>query len=139
MDIRENFDNIKREISEYNEENVSEDREEFASASFLRNELEKILDKFSKEKFDFEKGTIAKLQYGKQTIVENSNFQLNAFRAFVNNDVWAYQQWFNKGLHNLQHKALSHKVTKNANGSYSFAFTVQSQAPNGAQLVPLRY
>ena len=46
---------IKREISEYNEEKVSEDREEFVSASFLRNELEKILDKFSKEKFDFEK------------------------------------------------------------------------------------
>ena len=46
---------IKREISEYNEEKVSEDREEFASASFLRNELEKILDKFSEEKFDFEK------------------------------------------------------------------------------------
>lgn len=85
--------------------------------------------------FDLEKGTIANLQYGKQTIVQNSDFQLNAFRAFVNNDVWAYQQWFNKGLHNLQHKALSHKVTKNANGSYSFAFTVQSQAPNGAQLV----
>ena len=85
--------------------------------------------------FDFEKGTIANLQYGKQTIVQNSDFQLNAFRAFVNNDVWAYQQWFNKGLHNLQHKALSHKVTKNDNGSYSFAFTVQSQAPNGAQLI----
>ncbi|MBM0654489.1 discoidin domain-containing protein [Capnocytophaga genosp. AHN8471] len=85
--------------------------------------------------FDFEKGTIAKLQYGEQSIVENSDFQLNAFRAFLNNDVWAYQQWFAKGLHNLQHKALSHKVTKNANGSYSFAFTVQSQAPNGAQLV----
>jgi len=85
--------------------------------------------------FDFEKGTIAKLQYGEQPIVENSDFQLNAFRAFLNNDVWAYQQWFAKGLHNLQHKALSHKVTKNANGSYSFAFTVQSQAPNGAQLV----
>ena len=46
---------IKREISEYNEEKVSEDREEFASASFLRSELEKILDKFSEEKFDFEK------------------------------------------------------------------------------------
>ena len=46
---------IKREISEYNEEKVSKDREEFASASFLRNELEKILDEFSKEKFDFEK------------------------------------------------------------------------------------
>ena len=43
---------IKREISEYNEEKVSEDREEFASASFLRNELEKILDEFSQKKFE---------------------------------------------------------------------------------------
>ena len=44
---------IKREISEYNEEKVSKDREEFASASFLRNELEKILDEFSVRKFGF--------------------------------------------------------------------------------------
>ena len=101
----------------------------------LSKEQKTLIGKDFSVQFDFEKGTIAKLQYGEQPIVENSNFQLNAFRAFVNNDVWAYQQWFNKGLHNLKHKALSHKVTKNANGSYSFAFTVQSQAPNGAQLV----
>ena len=67
---------IKREISEYNEEKVSEDREEFASASFLRNELEKILDEFSKEKFDFEKikNFIAKKKYNslKDVRVENS-------------------------------------------------------------------
>lgn len=43
---------IKREISEYNEEKVSGDREEFASASFLRNELEKVLDGFSQKKFE---------------------------------------------------------------------------------------
>ena len=43
---------IKREISEYNEEKVSKDREEFASASFLRNELEKILDEFSQKEFE---------------------------------------------------------------------------------------
>ena len=46
---------IKREISEYNEEKVSEEREKFASASFLRNELERILDEFSEEKFGFDK------------------------------------------------------------------------------------
>ena len=101
----------------------------------LSKDQKTLIGKDFSVQFDFEKGTIAKLQYGEQPIVENSNFQLNAFRAFVNNDVWAYQQWFNKGLHNLQHKALSHKVTKNDNGSYSFAFTVQSQAPNGAQLI----
>lgn len=101
----------------------------------LSKDQKTLIGKDFSVQFDFEKGTIANLQYGKQTIVQNSDFQLNAFRAFVNNDVWAYQQWFNKGLHNLQHKALSHKITKNANGSYSFAFTVQSQAPNGAQLI----
>ena len=78
---------IKREISEYNEENVSEDREEFASASFLRNELEKILNKFSKEKFDFEKikNFIAKKKYeflqdvrvenSKEIVKKNYNFE----------------------------------------------------------------
>ena len=67
---------IKREISEYNEEKVSEDREEFASASFLRNELEKILDKFSEDKFDLEKikNSIAekKCSFLKNRGVENS-------------------------------------------------------------------
>ena len=71
---------IKREISEYNEEKVSEDREEFASASFLRNELEKILNKFSKEKFDFEKikNSIAKKNYNfekKQSIGEKISLE----------------------------------------------------------------
>ena len=65
---------IKREISEYNEEKVSEDREEFASASFLRNELEKILDEFSQKEFEKIKKFSAEkkhnsLKYGR---VENS-------------------------------------------------------------------
>ena len=78
---------IKREISEYNEEKVSEDREEFASASFLRSELEKILDEFSKEKFDFEKikNFIAEKKYNslidvrvensKEIVKKNYNFE----------------------------------------------------------------
>ena len=78
---------IKREISEYNEEKVSKDREEFASASFLRNELEKILDEFSEEKFEFEKikkFSVEKkynsLKYGrvensKEIVKKNYNFE----------------------------------------------------------------
>lgn len=78
---------IKREISEYNEEKVSKDREEFASASFLRNELEKILDEFSEEKFDFEKikkfsaeKKYNSLKYGrvensKEIVKKNYNFE----------------------------------------------------------------
>ena len=41
---------VKREISEYNEKKVEKEREEFASASFLRNELEKILEEFCGDK-----------------------------------------------------------------------------------------
>ena len=84
--------------------------------------------------FDFDKGTIETLRYGNNTIIENSGLALNAFRAFTNNDRWAYQQWFAKGLHNLQHKALAKTVKANADGSYSYSFTVQSQAPNGAKI-----
>ena len=84
--------------------------------------------------FDFDKGTIETLRYGNNTIIENSGLALNAFRAFTNNDRWAYQQWFAKGLHNLQHKALAKSVKANADGSYSYSFTVQSQAPNAAKI-----
>ena len=41
---------VKREISAYNEKKVEKEREEFASASFLRNELEKILEEFCGDK-----------------------------------------------------------------------------------------
>ena len=84
--------------------------------------------------FDFDKGTIETLRYGNNTIIENSGLALNAFRAFTNNDRWAYQQWFAKGLHNLQHKALAKSVKANGDGSYSYSFTVQSQAPNAAKI-----
>lgn len=84
--------------------------------------------------FDFEKGTIGRLQYGNNTIIDNSNLSLNAFRAFTNNDNWVFEQWFENGLHNLQHKALAHNVKANANGSYSYYFTVASQAPNAAKI-----
>ena len=80
---------IKREISEYNEKKVSEDREEFASASFLRNELEKILDEFSEEKFDFEKIKKSitekkcdslkdvRVENSKEIVKKNYNFEKN--------------------------------------------------------------
>lgn len=42
---------IKREISEYNEKKISKDRKEFASASFIRNELETILSRISKNNY----------------------------------------------------------------------------------------
>ena len=104
------------------------------SALELSPDQKMIVGKDFSVMFDFDKGTIETLRYGNNTIIENSGLALNAFRAFTNNDRWAYQQWFAKGLHNLQHKALAKSVKANADGSYSYSFTVQSQAPNGAKI-----
>lgn len=80
-------------------------------------------------------GTISQLKYDDKKIIENGNGpKLNAFRAFVNNDVWAYQQWFEKGLHNLKHKLLNHKYILNKDGSVSVYMTTESQAPNAAKI-----
>ena len=104
------------------------------SALELSPDQKMIVGKDFSVMFDFDKGTIETLRYGNNTIIENSGLALNAFRAFTNNDRWAYQQWFAKGLHNLQHKALAKSVKANADGSYSYSFTVQSQAPNAAKI-----
>ncbi len=104
------------------------------SALELSPDQKMIVGKDFSVMFDFDKGTIETLRYGNNTIIENSGLALNAFRAFTNNDRWAYQQWFAKGLHNLHHKALAKSVKANADGSYSYSFTVQSQAPNAAKI-----
>ena len=81
-------------------------------------------------------GNIAELSYAGKALLEPNSFELNAFRAFINNDGWALHQWFEKGLHNLHHKAIASKVEadKPVKGAYTVAFTVESQAPNPAQL-----
>lgn len=86
-------------------------------------------------KFSRWSGTIHNLKYGNQTIITDGNGpKLDAFRAFVNNDNWAYSQWFENGLHNLHHKANSCEVIKKADGTVVIAYTVESQAPNGAKI-----
>ncbi|GIM55698.1 beta-galactosidase [Capnocytophaga canimorsus] len=86
-------------------------------------------------KFDTKTGSIFSLQYGNESIITDGNGpQINALRAFVNNDNWFYEKWFEKGLHNLKHNATSNKVVENKNGSVSVYFTVVSQAPNAAKI-----
>ena len=85
--------------------------------------------------FDMTKGTIHQLAYGNETVIPaGGGPRLNAFRAFVSNDNWCYQPWFNNGLHNLQHKATDAQVIKEKNGNVILTFTVVSQAPNSARL-----
>lgn len=85
--------------------------------------------------FDKATGSIYSLSYGGKTIIENGNGpKLDAFRAWVNNDNWAYEAWYDNGLHHLLHKALSYKLAKNHNGSVSLLFTIESQGASTAQL-----
>ena len=69
---------------------------------------------------------------GEFIITEGNGPELNALRAFVNNDNWFFSSWFDNGLHNLRHKAISHYIQAQENGSVILSFTVESQAPNGA-------
>lgn len=84
--------------------------------------------------FDNATGTISSLTYGgKQIITPGNGPVLNAFRAPVDNDFWIYGPWFSNGLHNLRHKALSHKANVRKDGAAVIRYTVESQAPRGAQ------
>ncbi|MDG5800277.1 glycoside hydrolase family 2 TIM barrel-domain containing protein [Marinilabiliaceae bacterium ANBcel2] len=86
--------------------------------------------------FDLNKGTIHSLIYGdNNTIIEPGNGpKLNAIRAFVNNDNWFYTQWFERGLHNLKHNAISQNFYERDDGAIVASFTVESQAPNAARI-----
>lgn len=86
--------------------------------------------------FDTKTGTIYSLTYGNETVITPGNGpKLDALRAFVNNDNWFYASWFDRGLHNLQHKATSSSFTKKADGTIVASFTVESQAPNAARIL----
>lgn len=102
--------------------------------SKVANGITEISGKNFTAKFNMADGSLYGLAYdGKTVIADGNGPKLDAYRAFVNNDIWVYQSWFEKGLHNLKHKATSSKLRKNPDGSLSLAFTVISQAPNAAR------
>ena len=85
--------------------------------------------------FDNEQGTLYSLSYnGKAVIHPGEGPELDALRAPVDNDNWAYRSWFEKGLHNLRHKVTASKVLNTADNMVQLMFTVESQAPNGATI-----
>ena len=79
--------------------------------------------------FDNETGSLCGIKYEGKAILENSPLLLSAFRAPVDNDNWARDQWFKHGLYDLQHKVQGKPVvTKASYGSVLIAYTVVSQA-----------
>lgn len=85
-------------------------------------------------KFNLADGSLYALEYDGKTIIEDGKGpKLDAYRAFVNNDTWGYQSWFEKGLHNLKHRATDSRLRRNEDGTLSLAFTVISQAPHTAR------
>lgn len=86
-------------------------------------------------KFDERTGTIYNLSYLGKTVIRNGEGpRLDALRAPLDNDNWAYQQWFEKGLHNLKHHVLSSTSYHRADGAYVISYAVESQAPNGGSI-----
>ena len=86
-------------------------------------------------KFDMNTGTIHTLSYNGKTVIADGNGpKLDALRAFTNNDNWFYSQWFEHGLHNLKHRVVDAKAIRKEDGTVVLAFTVESQAPNAAQI-----
>ena len=79
--------------------------------------------------FDNATGSLCGMQYGDKIILEDSPLQLSAFRAPVDNDNWARDQWFQQGLYVLQHKAVGEpNIDKLDDGEVCITYTVVSKA-----------
>ncbi|MDR2980994.1 MAG: discoidin domain-containing protein [Puniceicoccales bacterium] len=73
----------------------------------------------SKAVFNKATGTLSSLVYnGKEILQPGQGPELNAIRAVLNNDGWAWNQWFSQGLHNLKHKVDAFDVELAPEGKY---------------------
>lgn len=85
--------------------------------------------------FNNSTGSVHKLSYDGNTVfAPGSGPVLSAFRAPVDNDIWMYGSWFENGLHNLKHKAVSAKVRRDIDSTVVISYVVESQAPHGGKL-----
>ena len=86
--------------------------------------------------FDNATGSLCSMQYGGKTILRDSPLQLSAFRAPVDNDNWARDQWFQQGLYDLQHKAIGKpSIEKTPEGPVYITYTVVSQAKGRGSVI----
>lgn len=80
--------------------------------------------------FDNTCGTISSLRYGDKNVFEDGP-KLDAWRAPVDNDNWAWGQWATNGLQNLRHKVQGSPVVySREDGSIVIAYTVVCASDN---------
>ena len=80
--------------------------------------------------FDNAQGTLKSLKYnGKDIIAEGCGPKIDAFRAPLDNDNWAYPTWYANGLNDLRHRATAHTCYTRPDGSVVVAYDVVAQAP----------
>lgn len=87
--------------------------------------------------FEDSDGSLNSLQYDDKYIIESGNGpKLDAFRAPVDNDNWAWNLWFQNGLYDLKHKATAAPVViNNLDGSISIIYNVISQASHQGRAI----
>lgn len=103
--------------------------------STIENNLQIIKGDGFEVKFNQQNGTIHQLLYQNEDVIRaGEGPQLDALRAPLDNDNWAYQQWFEKGLHQLNHRVTSKNSYQRADGAWVLSFNVTSQAANGSTI-----
>ncbi len=87
--------------------------------------------------FDDSNGSLSLYNYGGQYLIESGNgLKLDAFRAPVDNDNWAWNAWFQNGLYDLQHRTTSAPIIINEkDGSITIIYNVISQPKEKGRVI----
>ncbi len=88
--------------------------------------------------FDDSKGVLYNVIYkGTEVFAAGNVMKLNTYRAPVDNDNWAWNNWYVNGLYNLQDSVMSFVSKLNKDGSVVLQYTVRSQAKHPGRRVKL--
>ena len=101
----------------------------------IKDSVLTITGKTIHAQLDERTGILTRLAYnGTEIIKDGEGPRLDAMRAWVNNDNWAYEKWYANGLYNLRQKATGMKIRHLRDGNLEVRLTLFVQAPYGAKL-----
>ncbi|MBQ8336536.1 MAG: discoidin domain-containing protein [Bacteroidaceae bacterium] len=79
--------------------------------------------------FNNNTGLLYNVVYGNTTVFEKGgSMTLSAYRAPVDNDIWAWNRWYSLGLYDLKDEVLSFVSKKNNDGTVVLQYIVRTQA-----------